>query len=102
MNEPNPTASTEKTTGFIGEAAASVSDTAKRAWEATKEKTGDTVQAGTRYVREHPTTSVFSTFGLGCLLGAVIGWSIAHETHESYTDRAMKLAKRLGSKFNLD
>lgn len=95
MNQPDSTPAPEQT-------AASVGDTAKRAWQTTKEKTGDALQAGEQYVREHPTTSVLSIFGIGCLIGAIIGWSIAHETHESYTDRALKLAKRLGGKFNLD
>jgi hydroxyethylthiazole kinase-like sugar kinase family protein len=95
MIEPDSTPTTEKTTASIG-------DTAQRAWQATKDKTSDALHAGEEYVREHPTTSVLGIFGLGCLLGAVIGWSIAHETHDSYTDRALKLAKRLGGKFNLD
>jgi ElaB/YqjD/DUF883 family membrane-anchored ribosome-binding protein len=88
--------------GHPEKTAASIGDTAQRAWQATKDKTSGALHAGEDYVREHPTTSVLSIFGLGCLIGAVIGWSIAHETHESYTDRALKLAKRLGGKFNLD
>lgn len=95
MNEPHSTPSTETDS-------APITDAAKRAWQTTKDKAGDALHTGERYVRENPTTSALSIFGLGCLIGAVIGWSIAHEAHDSYTDRALKLAKRLGGKFNLD
>ena len=95
MIEPDSTSSPETNP-------APISDAAKRAWQATKDKAGEALHTGERYVSDHPTTSALSIFGLGCLIGAVIGWSIAHEAHDSYTDRALKLAKRLGGKFNLD
>ena len=95
MNNPNIPSSADQT-------ASSVSDTAKRAWQATKDKAGDVFETGEQYVREHPATSVLSIFGLGFLVGAVIGWSIAHEDHDTNTDRAISFEKRLRERFNLD
>ncbi len=74
----------------------------KRAWETTKERAGDALHSGEQYVRKHPTTSVLSVFGTGCLVGIAIGWAIAHEAHESYSKRASDLLGILRGKLNLD
>ena len=66
------------------------------------EKAGEALKSGERYVRENPGTSVLSIFGCGFLLGLLLGWSIAHEEHESYSKSARKLAKRWGGKLNFD
>ena len=80
----------------------SASDAASRAWEATKEKSGEALQTGERYVWENPRTSVLSIFGLGFVLGLLVGWSLAHEERDDYSTSARKFAKRWGHKLNLD
>ena len=111
MNEPNPTSPNDPNASQSNEPkqpaanepkANPISETVHRAWDTTKAKAGDALQSGERYVRDHPGTSVLSMFGMGVLVGLAVGWSIAHETHESYMQRALKMAKRLGNKFNLD
>jgi len=77
-----------------------VTDTAAKAWETTKEKAGEALETGERYVREHPGTSVFSIFGLGFLLGLLVGWNAAKE--DDYAKSARKFAKRWSHKLNLD
>ena len=95
MNSPYPNPPTGETTENIGE-------TANQAWQTTKEKAGDALQTGQRYVRENPGTSVLSVFGFGFLLGVIVGWSIAHEEHDSYAASARKWARRWGNKLNVD
>jgi len=103
MNEPNPAPFSPSTPPSSAEPNPNpISATAQRAWETTKTKAGDALETGERYVREHAATSVLSTFGLGVLIGLAVGWSIAHEAHESYSERALRMAKRWGNKFNLD
>ncbi len=75
---------------------------AAQAWEATKEKAGEVLQAGERYVRENPSTSALSIFGLGLLLGLLVGWSVAHEDREDYSTSARRFVTRWGHKFQLD
>ena len=81
---------------------AAVSAAAEKAWQSTKDKAGDALQTGERYVREHPGTSVLSTFGFGLLVGLAVGWSVAHEAHENYSDRALRMARRWGNKLNIE
>ncbi len=92
MNTENPIP--PETTEKLNEAAAKVADTASQAWETTREKAGEALQSGEKYVRENPGTSVLSTFGFGFLLGLLIGWSIAHEEQDDYSASARKFAKR--------
>jgi hypothetical protein len=95
MNEPYPNLPNDEPTPTTPGAA-------QRAWQTAKNKAGEALETGERYVREHPGYSVLSTFGLGVLVGLVVGWSMAHEQHETYTNRALKFAKGLGSKLHLD
>jgi hypothetical protein len=76
------------------------SDAATKVWETTRQKAGEAIETGERYVRDHPGTSVLSIFGLGVALGFVVGWSVAKE--DDYTTSARKCAKRWGYKLNLD
>lgn len=99
MNETNPTSHNPSPST---EGSNPISDAAQRAWQTTKDKAGGALETGERYVREHPGTSVASIFGLGVLVGLAVGWSIPHEAHDSYSDRALRMAKRWGNKFNLD
>ncbi|MEI6713206.1 MAG: hypothetical protein WCO60_05600 [Verrucomicrobiota bacterium] len=77
-----------------------MTDTAAKAWETTREKAGEAIETGERYVRDHPGTSALSIFGFGVLLGALVGWSMAKE--DDYTTYVRKFAKRWGHKLNLD
>ena len=79
-----------------------ISDAARQAWNTTREKAGQALQTGERYVRDNPGTSVLSIFGLGFLFGLLVGWSVAHEERESYSTSARKFAKRWGHKLNFD
>jgi hypothetical protein len=81
--------------------ASNIKDTAAHAWETTRERAGEALQSGERYVRDNPGTSVLSIFGLGFLLGLIVGWSVAHEEHEDYSTRARKTARGWGRKLNL-
>ena len=81
---------------------APISDAAKRAFETTKEKAGEAFESGERYVRENPATSAMTILGFGILVGVLIGWSIAHEDQDSYSQSARRFAKRWGGKLNLD
>lgn len=75
---------------------------AAQAWESTKEKAGEALHTGERYVRENPGTSALSIFGLGFLLGLLVGWSVAHEDRDNYSTSARKFMKRWGHNLNLD
>ncbi len=83
-------------------ATAKIADAATQAWETTREKAGEALQTGERYVRDNPGTSVLSIFGLGFLLGLLVGWSVAHEESDDYARSARRFAKRWGNKLNLD
>jgi hypothetical protein len=78
-----------------------VTDAATHAWKATTDKAGEALQSGERYVRDNPGTSVLSIFGLGFLLGLLVGWTLAHDEREEYSTRARKLGKSWGDKLNL-
>ncbi len=75
---------------------------AAQAWEATKEKAGDALQTGERYVRDNPGTSVLSILGIGFVLGLLVGMSVAHEEQDDYATSTRKFLKRWGHKLNLD
>ena len=75
---------------------------ATQAWEATNEKAGEALHTGERYVRENPGTSVLSIFGLGFILGLLLGWSVAHEDRDNYATSARRFTKRWSHKLNLD
>lgn len=95
MNDYDPANPIPETTG------AAVED-ATQAWETTKEKAGEAYESGERYVRDNPGTSVLGVFGAGLLLGALIGWSVAHEDEDRHARDARKFLKRWGRKLNLD
>jgi hypothetical protein len=82
------------------DAAARATDAATQAWETTRDKAGEALQSGERYVRANPGTSVLSIFGIGFLLGLLVGYGMAHE--DDYSTRARKFAKRWGKNLNLD
>lgn len=75
---------------------------AARAWETTKEKAGEALHTGELFVRENPGTSALSIFGLGFLLGVLVGWSVAHEERDNYSTSARRFVKRWGRKLSLD
>jgi len=75
---------------------------AAQAWETTKEKAGEALQTGERYVRENPGASVLSIFGLGVVVGLLVGYGIAHEDRDDYSASARKFLKQWGRKMNLD
>lgn len=77
-----------------------LADAATQAWKSTTEKAGETLQTGERFVRDNPGTSVLSIFGLGFLLGLLVGWSVAHKERDDYATRARKLGKTWGHKLN--
>ncbi len=79
-----------------------VADTARQAWDTTKEKAGEALESGEKYVRENPATSALGIFGVGFVLGLLVGWSIAHEDRDSYTSRASAFGKRWAGKMNWD
>ena len=95
---PIPPEAAEK----ASETAEKITDAANQAWEATREKAGEALQTGEKYVRDNPGTSVLSIFGLGFLVGVLVGWSVAHEDQDDYSASARKFAKRWGKKLNLD
>ena len=86
----------------LKETADKVAEAANQAWETTREKAGEAMQTGEKYLHENPGTSVLSIFGLGVLVGVLIGWSVAHEEQDDYSASARKFAKRWGRKLNLD
>jgi len=96
MNYEEPTNPTTPTTPQTA------TEGAARAWETTKEKAGEALHTGERYVRDNPGTSVLSVFSGGLLLGVLIGWSLARGDEDDYTDKTRKLLKRWGQKLNLD
>lgn len=71
---------------------------ATQAWETTKEKSGEALRKSEHYVRENPGSLVVGMFGLGLVLGLVIGWSMAHEERDDYAESARKFVKRWGHK----
>lgn len=93
---------TENSFPPTSDTAAKVTDAATQAWETTRDKAGEALQTGERYVRENPGTSVLSIFGLGFLLGLLVGYGMAHEEHDDYSASARKFAKRWGKKLNFD
>lgn len=100
MNTNIPSA--DETAETLNESKANVSEAASQAWETTREKAGEALQSGERYVRDNPGTSVLSIFGIGFVLGLLVGWSAAHEERDDYSASARKLAKRWGKKLNID
>lgn len=91
-----------ETSDRLNETTEKISDAATQAWDTTREKAGEALDTGEKYVRENPGTSVLSIFGLGVLVGVLIGWSVAHEDRDDYSATARKYAKRWGKKLNLD
>ena len=71
-------------------------------WEATKEKAAEAMKSGERYVRENPGTSTLSVLGIGFGLGLLVGWGLAHESHDDHATQVRKLVKRLRRELNLD
>lgn len=96
MSYQDPNSPTSATT------AEQVSGAATQAWETTQEKAREALYTGERYVRENPGTSALSIFGFGLLVGALVGYSIAHEDHDDYSAGTRKMLKRLSQKLNLD
>jgi ElaB/YqjD/DUF883 family membrane-anchored ribosome-binding protein len=88
MNEQNFSSTSDPQSEGIGE-------TASKAWQTTRDKAGEALHAGERYVRENPTMSALSLFGIGFVMGLLVGWSIAHEDQES---AAHRFARRWGNK----
>ncbi len=83
-------------------AAHAAAERATQAWASTREKAGEALGTGERYVREYPAISVLGVFGVGLLLGLLVGWSAAHEEREDYTATARKFFSRWGSKLHID
>jgi len=96
MNYNDPTNPTAKTT------TQGATEDAAQAWETTKEKAGEALHTGERYVKDNPGTSVLSVFGGGLLLGVLIGWSLAREERDDCPASTRKFLKRWGHKLNLD
>ena len=94
MNEYEPSQTTTNETR-------SATDAATRAWETTKDKAGEALQTGERYVRENPGASALSILGFGFLLGFLVGWSFAHEERDNYSASTRKFLKRWGHKLDL-
>lgn len=82
--------------------ASKVTEAATQAWDTTREKAGAVLQTGERYVRDNPRTSVLSIFGIGFVLGLLVGYSIAHEEQNDYSANARKFARRWGKKLNFE
>lgn len=100
MNTETPTSvdSTQK----LSETADKLGGAVNQTWESTRAKAEEALQSGEKYVREHPGTSVLSLFGLGFLLGVLVGWSVAHEDEDEYSASARRFARRWGRNLNLD
>ncbi|MDI1312288.1 hypothetical protein [Prosthecobacter sp.] len=75
---------------------------AGQAWSHTKEKAGEVLHSGERYLRDHPGTSMLGVFGAGVLVGALAAWSLAHEQRDDASDIIHRFFSRLGRKLNLD
>ena len=96
MHHDDPTNTTPSTT------TQAATESAAQAWETTKEKAGEALHTGERYVRDNPGTSVLGVFGGGLLLGVLIGWSLGREERDDYSASTHKFLKRLGHKLNLE
>jgi hypothetical protein len=72
-----------------------VSDAAKTAWDTTKVKAEEALHTGEKYVRENPGTSALGIFGLGFVLGLLVGWCIAHEERDSYAAMGRRWARKI-------
>jgi hypothetical protein len=68
---------------------------AEKAWETAKAKAEEGYQAGEQYVREHPGSSVLTVFGVGFIIGVLVGWAAAHEEDDSYWGRFKGATKGL-------
>lgn len=79
-----------------------VAGEASQVWTHTKEKAGDVLQSGGRYVSEHPGTSVLGVFGAGLVIGALVAWAIANDQRDEATDSIHRFLARLGRRLNLD
>ena len=75
---------------------------AGQAWGNTKEKAGEVMQSGERYMREHLAPSVLGVFGAGMLVGALVVWSAVHEQRDDASDTIHRFFTRLGRKLKLD
>ena len=100
MNPENPIPS--EPADKLNEAAEKITDAANQAWETTREKAGEALQTGEKYVCENPGTSVLSIFGIGFLLGVLVGWSVAREEQDDYAHSARRFARRWGKKLHID
>lgn len=100
MNTDNPVPA--DAAGRLNETTEKIADAANQAWETTREKAGEALQSGEKYVRDNPGTSVVGIFGLGVLVGVLVGWSVAHEEEDDYYASGRKFAKRWGKKLNFD
>jgi ElaB/YqjD/DUF883 family membrane-anchored ribosome-binding protein len=76
-------------------------EAATQAWNTTKTKAGEVKETGERYVRENPAGSVAGIFGLGVLVGVLVGWSLAHEERDPYAAATRRLMKRLNETLSL-
>jgi len=97
----NPQAS-ELPASQSGEPTEKSASAVSEVWETTREKAGEALQTGERYVRDNPGTSALTIFGLGCLVGLIIGWSLGREEENDYSARARKFGKRWSKKLHLD
>lgn len=92
----------DETTDPLATSLQTATDTAAKTWAATRDKAGEALDSGERYVRENPRTSALSVLGVGFVLGVLVGWSLAHESREDYGSQARRYAKRWGQKLNFD
>lgn len=74
---------------------------AAQAWDATKEKTAETLKSGERYIQEHPGYTALGVFSAGMVLGLLAGWRMARDERDDYADCARDFFQRWGHKLNL-
>src|SRR5437868_5820709 len=67
--EHEPLMINENPTPPASEPVPTATEAATKAWETTRQKAGEVMETGERYVRDHPGTSVLSIFGFGVALG---------------------------------
>jgi hypothetical protein len=73
---------------------------AEKAWQTAKAKAEEGYAAGERYVRDHPGSSVLTIFGVGFMVGVLVGWAAAREEDDTYLRRLRDITKGLRGKLD--